>query len=451
MVQTVVGCLYAPIRFICKVVIASPVTTKQNPQRWIQLNLVVDMLFTRVQVATFPFIDSYLTLLLLFFTEVLTLAWRYYNGVDRLALWWSAMKLARTRAKTTKQNKKHLRRTLVDITVGCFRAPILDVAELHLSLQEEKPETSERILRTLTGDTCSLSEVDGGAEGESALNDDNYSSPAKKRLGLRDFCKKNLNTTDFAEFSLQKVDNRSLEAIIDIEAACGMADEQAANQCGSAVQELAPTVNSESDTLSVVSVSLDDDNAENGTNMEEEDARECINLESVQRHLSLTSAASGKSILQEQYREQRILFHVVDSTGAIVISTVTRISQQLCITMVRNLPSSKHLNQSFQISDERWGRAQIYGWLYVGLMIFLLSRLGFLFFRRIQGFQERKLSLSRVMSYLFKDHFWFFFFWLLSSGVLVCASMVNHFGADFSFRFEWVSCPGQTAWPVCQA
>jgi hypothetical protein len=143
------------------------------------------------------------------------------------------------------------------------------------------------------------------------------------------------------------------------------------------------------------------------------------------------------------------LFHVVDSTGAIVLSTITRISQQLCITMVRHLPSSKHLNQSFQIDDERWTRAQIYGWLYIGLMIFLLSRLGFLFFRRIQGFEERKLSLARVMSYLFKDHFWFFFCWLLSSGVLVCASMVNHFGADFSFSFEWISCPDAMAWPTC--
>lgn len=441
-VQTVVGCLYAPLRFICKVVIASPITTKQNPQRWIQLNLVVDMLFTRVQVATFPFIDSYVTLLLLFFTEILTLAWRYYNGVDRLALWWSTMKLARTQAKKIKQSKSDLRRTLLDITLGCFRAPILDVAELHSSLQEEKPETSERILRTLTGDTStSFSANDVGSECEQ--DEDNDAEPLEEVMRMEDFCKKMSSTTGFEEFSVQKVDDRSFEAIVDIEAACGIADEQAANQREAVPQQLVSPTNVDTSNTPPTDSTV---NCATAT----EDDQETISIASLQRHLSVASSSAGSSNLQEQYREQRILFHVVDSTGAIVISTVTRISQQLCITMVRSLPSSRHLNQSFQISDERWGRAQIYGWLYVGLMVLLLSRLGFLFFRRIQGFQERKLSLSRVMSYLFKDHFWFFFFWLLSSGVLVCASMVNHFGADFSFQFDWVSCPGQTAWPGCQ-
>eukprot|EP00980_Cylindrotheca_fusiformis_P019265 scaffold6589_cov123-Cylindrotheca_fusiformis.AAC.1 len=434
--QTVVGCLYAPLRFICKVVIASPVTTKQNPQRWIQLNLVVDMLFTRVQVATFPFIESYLTLLLLFSTEILTLGWRYYNGVDRLALWWSTMKLARNQAKQhgeEDEDSRDLRRMLLDITVGCFRAPILDVAGLHLSLQEERPETSERILRTLTGDTGSIShsEMDSGSEQESD-GDLEPQVPLGPFRSMGPFSAETSSKSAVAEISLHKVDPRSIEAIIDIEAACDLAEEQAADQQKGMDEDTATP-------MPVVSEAT----------IATTDTPDTISIASIQRSLSLTSTSSATIVLQREYREQRVLFHVVDSTGAIVISTITRISQQLCITMVRCLPSAKHLNQSFRISDERWHRAQIYGWLYVALMILLLSRLGFLFFRRIQGFQERKLSLGLVMSYLFKDHFWFFFFWLLSSGVLVCASMVNHFGADFSFQFEWVRCPGQTIWPGC--
>ena len=60
---------YGPIRFVCKILLAALITTNHNSHRWIQLNLVVDILFTRVQVATFPFIDSYIMLMLLFSME----------------------------------------------------------------------------------------------------------------------------------------------------------------------------------------------------------------------------------------------------------------------------------------------------------------------------------------------------------------------------------------------
>ncbi|CAJ1954743.1 unnamed protein product [Cylindrotheca closterium] len=434
--QTVVGALYAPLRFVCKVFIASPVTSNQNPQKWIQLNLVVDMLFTRVQVATFPFIDSYVTLLVLFAAEILTLGWRYYNGVDRLALWWSTMRIAK---KTRAWNELGL--TWWQLTKGCFQAPILEVAELHLKLQQEQPEMKERILRTLTGDTGDSHSVHSDGMESVSLEPD---TPRKRYKPM---------------------------SLLDIETACGLVDEQilmSETSTTTVLMQNPPNSTHDHECSSVVAPALNDvdnpnhDNRKNrsilaSTIFQQDegpdliDAANAFRMEQIHRNLSVHTASTTPScrLLHEQYREQRILFHVVDSTGAIVLSTITRISQQLCITMVRHLPSSKHLNQSFQIDDERWTRAQIYGWLYVGLMIFLLSRLGFFFFRRIQGFEERKLSLARVMSYLFKDHFWFFFCWLLSSGVLVCASMVNHFGADFSFSFEWISCPDAMAWPTC--
>ncbi|KAL3937680.1 MAG: hypothetical protein SGBAC_007266, partial [Bacillariaceae sp.] len=202
--QTVVGALYAPLRFVCKVFIASPVTSNQNPQKWIQLNLVVDMLFTRVQVATFPFIDSYVTLLVLFVAEILTLAWRYYNGVDRLALWWSTMNVAKQRCKKNKTKKtkggawNELGLTWWQITKGCFQAPIMDVAELHLKLQQqEQPEMKESILRTLTGDTGDCDSVDSDEMQDISLE------PAQRRPRMR-----------YEPLSL-----------MDIETACSMLDE----------------------------------------------------------------------------------------------------------------------------------------------------------------------------------------------------------------------------------
>jgi hypothetical protein len=468
--QITIGLLYAPIRFICKVVIASPVTTAQNPQRWIPLNLVVDMLFTRVQVTTFPFIDSYLTLLLLFSTEVITLAWRYYNGVDRLALWWNTIHMVRNK----KCNSSH---SFWKVSRGCFRAPILEVAELHLNLKEQtEGEHSERILRTLTGETAPVSFLSLHSDREDDATTASTTSVEKVEPADQDDVSYRDNSNSSTEYDSPTAGllkrsvsfqinptSHALEAITDIEAACEAADEQVLgisrridrhHSSILMIQEF--EFDHDNDSVNFISV---------GDDIERQASDSSFNLDEVSfksfelpqahntihRHLSLATCSSTKSFLQENYCEQRVLFHVVDSTGAIVISTVTRISQQLCITMVRNLSSSSHLNQSFQISDERWARAQIFGWSYVFLMILLLSRLGYLFFSRIEGFTGRKLSLSRVMSYLFKDHFWFFFFWLLSSGVLVCASMVNHFGADFSFKFEWVGCPiGQVVWPECR-
>ena len=140
---------------------------------------------------------------------------------------------------------------------------------------------------------------------------------------------------------------------------------------------------------------------------------------------------------------------MLDSTGSQVISTVVRIDQQFSVTMVRNLPSSNHLNDSFRIDDAKWQKAQIYGWTYIALMLLKLLVTSYIFFPRLQNLEGKKLSLSRVMSYIFKGHFWFFFLWLVSSGAFVCASMVNHFGADFSFNFVWLSCPDSMAWPGC--
>jgi len=142
---------------------------------------------------------------------------------------------------------------------------------------------------------------------------------------------------------------------------------------------------------------------------------------------------------------------MVDSTGALCINIIVRVNQQLMFLAVRCLPSSKHLNESFLISDERWRLAQIYGSIFIVLMFGLVITINFttVFFSKKRGLEERKLSLGRVLSYLFKENFWFFFFWLTSTGVILSAAMVNHFGFDFSMNFEYLGCLDAMVWPGC--
>jgi hypothetical protein len=433
---------YGPLRFVCKILLAAPITTNHNAHRWIQLNLVVDILFTRVQVATFPFIDSYMTLMLLFSTEVLTLAWRYYNGIDRLALWWNAIWMAKAH-DCQDEVKSSFGRTMTDITRGCFRAPIPHIAQLNLTLRE-KNFKADCIVRTLTIDTDIFDEE----------------SVVFAPFQIEDFA--GMDAVKGSKETRPNPPSNISTELSDIEAACDMADKQAANRTelsgiltsngriwhsdetnNNKNTQLLGELRSETPyagehNIELVTVK---DEQRNST------AIKCNGIDTGNEQGILPPRPAPKSDdLSEEDWEQRPLYHVVDSTGATVISIIVRINQQLSIAMVRNLPSSNHLNESFRISDERWRKAQIYGWTFIALLLILLCLLGSTFFRRLQG---KKLSLSRVMSYLFKDHFWFFFLWLVSTGAFVCASMVNHFGADFSFRFTWISCPGQIAWPGC--
>jgi hypothetical protein len=161
-------------------------------------------------------------------------------------------------------------------------------------------------------------------------------------------------------------------------------------------------------------------------------------------------ADAAYDVLAEEHWEQRPLYHVIDAVGSTVINIIVRVNQQLSITLARNLPGAVHLNATFQASDERWKKAQIYSWIFIFLMLGLLASLGGIFFTRLERLQGgRRLTLSRVMTYLYRDNFWFFFLWLSASGGYVSATMIQHFGADFTLQFRWLQCPDRIEWPGC--
>jgi hypothetical protein len=161
-------------------------------------------------------------------------------------------------------------------------------------------------------------------------------------------------------------------------------------------------------------------------------------------------ADAAYDVLAEEHWEQRPLYHVIDAVGSTVINIIVRVNQQLSITLARSLPGAVHLNATFQASDERWKKAQIYSWIFIFLMLGLLASLGGIFFTRLERLQGgRRLTLSRVMTYLYRDNFWFFFLWLSASGGYVSATMIQHFGADFTLQFRWLQCPDRIEWPGC--
>ena len=189
-------------------------------------------------------------------------------------------------------------------------------------------------------------------------------------------------------------------------------------------------------------IMLDDDTPNDDNNDSDEGEKKVVTP-------STTATKRGKEIW-----EQRDLYHMVDSTGSLCVNIIVRINQQLIFIAVRNIPSSaQHLNESFQISDERWFEAQKYGSIFIVLMLLLVVGINYsVFFSSKQGLGEgKKLSLGRILSYIFKDHFWYFFFWLISTGALVSSAMVNHFGADFTMNFEYLNCLEQIEWPGCPA
>jgi hypothetical protein len=156
---------------------------------------------------------------------------------------------------------------------------------------------------------------------------------------------------------------------------------------------------------------------------------------------------SRHSRLTELDWKQRQCYHITDSVSSAVLSIVPRLAGLIMSALIRGLPVSEHLNASFRISDELWHTANIYGWMFlIGTVGVLLAMSAYLIRVKLGG-----LTSNRVISYMFRDHFWFFFFWFCITQALAIAMMLNHFGADFSLDLDWLSCRGGglRAWSGC--
>jgi hypothetical protein len=150
--------------------------------------------------------------------------------------------------------------------------------------------------------------------------------------------------------------------------------------------------------------------------------------------------------LREVTEDQRHLYHIVDSVSSAVLITVVRLAAIITSALIRNLPVSAHLNKSFQISDDQWRDATVYALIFIVGVVLVLLGVG-MYLRN--GADLGGLTLNRIISFMFRDSFWFFFFWFCITQYLSIALQLNHFGADFSLDFEWLSCRESMAWPGC--
>jgi hypothetical protein len=153
--------------------------------------------------------------------------------------------------------------------------------------------------------------------------------------------------------------------------------------------------------------------------------------------------------LEELTEKQRHLYHIVDAISSAVLITVVRFSSLMTTLAIRALPfASQYQNTSFEIDDEQWRNAWVNCLIFIGAVVVVL--LGTALYLK-KGAQLGELTLNRVISYMFRDAYGFFFFWFCVTVHMSLAIQMQHYGADFSMSFDWLKCrePGLMEWPGC--
>lgn len=347
------------LEFVAKILAGGHLTTRLNALRWLQLNLVLDLIFASVQTSTLPYFSNYISVGISVAGTMLALAWRAYSGVDRFQY---------------------------------FLADLL------------------RILRAERG------EVQGGkVKGIGGVLKEKVISPVKEATMASQL---NLFGNGAGAKRNDKFEKEAGEEPADIEA-----------------QEIQRSETAETFENSFSTTASEDPS----------DEPKIERREAYKNGKIIYNRNSG---LHEVSGDQRRLFHVVDGVSSAVVVSVVRLAAILQSALTRHLPIKEHINTSFQISDEQWLDATIYCLIYlvgVGIVILFVGA----YLRR--GADLGGLTLNRIISFTFRDSFWFFFFWFCFTCNLLEALQITHFGADFSLKFAWLACreTGQMAWPLC--
>jgi hypothetical protein len=154
---------------------------------------------------------------------------------------------------------------------------------------------------------------------------------------------------------------------------------------------------------------------------------------------------------REKQWEQRQLYNIVDSVGTEILDIMVYLQYLISILVFFNLPIRNHLNKTAVVSDEQSRNAIIYGWLLVVASLVVIAFLTIPFRLLHKQLGGRNLTMEKIVSYIFRDNFWFLFLWLTATGTLSVVLFVNLFGADFTLSFQWLDCrdAGAMAWPGC--
>lgn len=144
--------------------------------------------------------------------------------------------------------------------------------------------------------------------------------------------------------------------------------------------------------------------------------------------------------LNENRWEQRMLFHVVDAIGAECFTIIVRIQSLIIFLVIRYTPYIYAQADYFYFSTEKMdSKTYVYLALVVLVMnIGIVAFFGWIFRKTSLG--SRGICMTRVLSYICFENSWLLVFWLAAMGMFVTTSMLKHYGADFTMKFEWLGC-----------
>jgi hypothetical protein len=386
--QMVWGVSFQLFEFVCKIVLIAPLATKLNAKRWIQLSLVVDLILVSVHTAMLPYFASLWTVVFSWCGTLFSLLWRAYCGVDRVMILRGVFW-----RRLTKSNSDSPEVITEELGAHGLQIPTVIARDSVMDIHQ--------LSMRLHGNGAARSFQDWAEDSDEASLDP--------------------ETTDV----VRRSSTEEIECLYDCDSVDSLpVDVENSKQPGTP------------ETVAAF------------TDLSVEPREEAVVIDRRKIFANSHLRNSRHSGLVEFDWRQRHCYHIVDSVSSAVLSIVVRLAGLITSGLVRTLPVSEHLNTSFQISDEQWHAATIYVSCFLGgtLFVILVVRSHFFSLEGIGG-----LTLNRVISYMFRDHFWFFFSWFCITQALVIAMMLSHFGADFSLDFDWLSCRGEgrMAWPGC--
>lgn len=342
------------LEFLCKLPLAANLTTRLNPVKWIQLMLVVDLIFAGVQKAVLPYFANWLSVVVGVLGTIVSILWRAYGGPDRFPLFWNTIK-----------------ETLADSSSGAADKA-KEVSAVGIQIARDS-------VSNIHTSTMSLRILGTGGMG----------------IGRQ----------------------------LDLE--MGQIRHEGADDSGSMEETVArePTTPETVDTVeSEISQDVDP-----------------LDLRRSFAKMKSKSRSQRDSQLFQRDGKQRTLYHIVDAVASAIIQLVTHFSGLVTSTLIRAAVPLKELTASFQLDDHQFRLSVLYTWVFIVSICLAILGVGYYI---AKGLKLGGLRLERVISLVFRESFWFFFFWFAIEQSISIASQLNHFGADFDCGFEWLKCRG---------
>lgn len=486
------------LKIFCRNILVGQIALRVNPKKLVALQFVVEIIFTGTQITSLAYIQGLASFLVLLVSTPLSLFFRYYAGHDRLMilLCYSSKKAIRNAIGDTRNDEtvqQHFGSNhVLQVASGLITMSRSQVHVFGMALEQAqgKPQLhadwSERAIERIGGDNKGI---------ERTVNEDvDDEECPTERLAVDDCAS---HTSDIESYSdavsveVESAAEKNLMPVVhDVDDGLSHSrdDHAGASKCDCAVVSYSSPITRDGESTTEAESASEDDALhmmEQGQSVIDEmelsyggdssraiqDCGESVNglepLESCDSHFSLSHTVRAESEEEQRrlYREylmapieeaehveespdQRQLYNTVDAVGSELLATIIRVQFLIAIVLGRSLPIRKHVNHTYDVPDVPWRNGIIYGWVLVIVNVLMIA----FFSRAFRGHEgDRKLTMSGIVSYVFRNNFWIIFLWLAASGILANFVRINHFGADFSFEFVWLLCrsPGEMAWPGC--